>query len=892
LICGVATKKPWLRQECGWILYNCSQQSLTSADTQDWALDILEKLNEHKIIRTPEGVALWIEISSRFPHAKLPTHAWKHGDPLAAKDIQMLGNILKDVPTQAAEEEGFESQGSAGWKAQLHFAWDPVLAELYKAESSSGMANRKQNKSDKQRVSFETFWLTAVDGGLFDRSTSPERKKWGLLVLEKALQTSPPELVATVLSPNALHCVINALKSDERYLKKSAKKVVELVRPALERLRGHAAAEPLAAACIEVLLKVVDLGDFDQITRTKSFEDLSNSSQDHVCAALHITGEELLHDPDAKDSKDADIKRRKVLNFQARMFAHMLPKAGDRYSDNRFKRALEILIVWVDIAYFEVTEVFKPELAPETRDYIRERLALCFEQGLRQGVQGSELLREAISHIRSNEKAHVPQTVQFEEEVGDIVKKAWKQLNKLSSGPKEGPKDSTKVKKSKGKSGDAMENGTSTGTKQPPNAFTEGLMLLYSLVLFTIYNGEPDAVEMLEDLIAYHDSLDLKSDNAEAGEESGIDTLVLILRNFASKPSKFLRRITLQVFEALASQITAEGLEPLVRVLQCSEDARGLQKLSSMEGGEELDGTDDGTDAESGDAEDSDVEMDSDVEVLSANDEEDGDTSESSSEAGDTIEDASSDDDDDGDDENNAAQNALEVALAAALGTHKAPEDSDAADTSDSDSDMDDDQMMELDDKLTQVFREQQNNTSAKKSLQKDQKDAKETMINLKNRVLDFLDVYLKSSPLDPVAVSLIVPLLRTVRTATTKQVVDHAFQVLRDYWQRTKGWNNVPSVLVDSEDAATHLTTLLLDVHDEACLQSSNAHAAACSQASILLVKVMLNSGANVAVPVGVYADTRVRQLTDKDCAVQPGFFTAWQNWCVGAREKLVQAR
>ena len=163
LICGIATKKPWLRQECGWILFNCVKSFLADPKFEIYTNSVIDKLNAHKIIRTPEGLAIWIIIRKQFPYAKLPKHVWKHGDPFSRKDLSSLADVLKDAKVQpSGEENGFESQGSAMWTAQLHFAWDVVLSELYHMPIEK-KTQQKEGKESK-RIDFETFWAKAVDG--------------------------------------------------------------------------------------------------------------------------------------------------------------------------------------------------------------------------------------------------------------------------------------------------------------------------------------------------------------------------------------------------------------------------------------------------------------------------------------------------------------------------------------------------------------------------------------------------------------------------------------------------------------------------------------------------------------------------------------------------------
>lgn len=174
LICGIANKKPWLKQECGWILYGCI---LTFASSEmsvpdDFALDVVEKLTAHKLIRTPEGLAIWLEVSQAFPDAKLPKDVWKHRDPLSKKDITLLADVLKDAKTRSnSDEDEHKSQGRAVWSAQLHFAWGVVLARLYSLSgyTLNGELNRNHPKKDHKTIDLSSFWTNAVEGKLMNK---------------------------------------------------------------------------------------------------------------------------------------------------------------------------------------------------------------------------------------------------------------------------------------------------------------------------------------------------------------------------------------------------------------------------------------------------------------------------------------------------------------------------------------------------------------------------------------------------------------------------------------------------------------------------------------------------------------------------------------------------
>jgi DNA polymerase phi len=288
---------------------------------------------------------------------------------------------------------------------------------------------------------------------------------------------------------------------------------------------------------------------------------------------------------------------------------------------------------------------------------------------------------------------------------------------------------------------------------------------------------------------------------------------------------------------------------------------------------------------------DDDVEEDeesgSDAEMMDVDGEEDSDVE--VIEAGDA--DSDSDSDDEEEEEEEEEEDAAEVAafeakLAAALGTHRADQDLNAND-SEEDSDMDDDEMEQVDAQLANVFRARRDAVSQ----QKDKKDAKSNMVNFKNRVLDLLEIFVKKSHSRLLTLDLLLPLLRLTRRSTVKQIANKANSVLREYTKLCKG-SAVPKIAADDEDAEEGVEAiweLLRSIHKEAGHSGPPAHATAVSQASLLVVKVLVaHDKGLVAGAVDVYGETRKDMLLSTKSHVQPSFFTDWNNWCVSASKQL----
>ena len=219
----------------------------------------------------------------------------------------------------------------------------------------------------------------------------------------------------------------------------------------------------------------------------------------------------------------------------------------------------------------------------------------------------------------------------------------------------------------------------------------------------------------------------------------------------------------------------------------------------------------------------------------------------------------------------------LNAKLAEIVGTRPGNEDLDAEDSSSSDEEMTDEQMFELDVSLENIFRERKKVTSKKN----EKKDAKENIVNFKCRVLELLEIYVKQEHRNGLGLSLSLPILTLIRTTTSPLVSRKASDVMREYARLCKG-DGAPHIK-DTES----VFGLLEAVHIEAMKEGSNAHASACSQASLLLVRVLVAHDREcLRMVVKRYGATQESALFDSDCKVKTSFFTDWLNWCTSARK------
>jgi DNA polymerase phi len=391
----------------------------------------------------------------------------------------------------------------------------------------------------------------------------------------------------------------------------------------------------------------------------------------------------------------------------------------------------------------------------------------------------------------------------------------------------------------------------------------EGFILLYSLTLLQVYNGEGDAVMMLDDLDVSRKTM-LKK--VKGSGEEGSDVFVEIVLSFLGNPRTLFRKIGEEALSIFASEISAAGLSSLTSILDTEENIEGQKELFNQEEDDAEEGdTSDDSDAES------DVEMIDGVNEGSESDASDG--SETSDDGG-----SGSDEDESEDDAELTQFNNL---LAMTLQTSKpSVEGEDVEDTSD-ESDMDDEQMMALDPHLSQIFKQRSKTTSKKK----EREDAKQNVVQFKAKVLDLLAIYLEKQYSSPLTLNILLPIVRRTRASANKQLAEKASKLLKTFFDsRTKHKAPLPKPTdVDS------VWEILKKIHEEAKLGGgAKSHADACSSASLHVVKVLVGLGKeNYSGVVDVYAATQKQWFMEKKSLLQPALFTSFQNWSLNARQQ-----
>ncbi|KAI9658869.1 MAG: DNA-directed DNA polymerase [Trizodia sp. TS-e1964] len=794
LILELGKQKPWLSEECGFILYDSINEAYTAGTVGNsgYAQVVIEKVSAHGLAETPDGVAIWLRTKALYPGIEFPANTWHNRDPLDAKNRSMLARAMKNGCVPEAEQDEVPKPKKGFWSARLHFAWDTLLSWYF---TSSYMTDLDTNISN-----FKSLWKDLVDDNLFAAAVSDERKSWGFLVLGKAVSDAPGPFLRSIFSQNLMRCLINQLSDPERYLHASAQKSLRAVFARAER-DSDAGLE-----IVRAFLSENGTPSFDQITKTKTIDKLLQLAGGQNAGPLVALYQELIGRPGAEDAKTATVRRQLLVDQLLSLLRRQREQAGEV--------AIPLLNMLSTVGYFtnkDPSSAPSPPFSEASVNLFRARMLTAFTilLGNKADEKAASYPYLVLRDMRKREKYQGDKysfALELDNEIEAARSNAWRAIKRIHKKEKLGSDGIT--------------------------ARLGALNLLYCLVHFQLYDGDADSLAVLEELNLFYKNLYRKKIGAreDAGDASVV--LVELLISLVAKPSKLLRAATQLVFSSYAGDIGAEGLAVLIKVLATEENLRGQQSLFDEESsGEESSGDEEQmADADEVGDHDSDTvvastDIRSDMVAVPEAESSGGAQDSALEEPGEEI---------------LADITLAAIKIALSSGKEKGSKlDGDAS--SDDAADMDDEQMMALDPYLNKVF-EEKGKVEGRKA---QGKEAKETVVGLKNRVLDFLDIYLKQQSGNGLSLTLLVPLLQLMRQTSSKQVGERAAGLVREVSKHSKvvsmsaepgrggdwvgGYGGVSGFLYQTLEA----------VHAEAMVGRTKAHGNACSQASLVLVKL-----------------------------------------------------
>lgn len=384
---------------------------------------------------------------------------------------------------------------------------------------------------------------------MFALSSSKERKHRGFLLVQRFILSAPANNISTILGKNCIRCLANQHAQEERYLHSIAGRT-------LRTLQDRVRSEPRAVLpMLQSIIKLHGYANFDHLTKGKTLENLFR------CVPLELLKDVVknlalvLVSPGTGEAKLASSKRQILADYLL-MIVRSLPVPSSEDMLKLHRDAVgSILRLLVRLAYFDLYispddgTVSKPEpsITQDNRQTFRSRILSCLGHLVSKDPDPAYHPYEVVLDIQGRSATDHKPLFKADEEVRRCIERSWKALLKIHS----------KVE-SKGRADTPTHN---------------ALELLFSLTIIQAYSGEPDAVNILEELQGCYKSL-LKGKPA-AKQDSGSSALMDIILSLISKPSLLFRRLSQQVFTSFAPRIGEDDLGSMIRV-RTVELRRGL----------------------------------------------------------------------------------------------------------------------------------------------------------------------------------------------------------------------------------------------------------------------------------------------------------------------------
>lgn len=756
---------------------------------------------------------------------------FRNGNLLAQSNLTTLSKMLKETSESndaaAASGDAVPTNVQTGnWKPQLHFIWD-ILFDVYFPESASTAAGDHdllgKSLPTADRASFQDFWQVVVDEGLFNPTSTPQRKFWGFEVVAKAIKFAGGDDLPVVFTKNFMKTWMNQLSGQDKYLHKAAVQVAKALQSVTKE-------QPFVGfTLLSQLLGQNGSQNFDKLTRTKTVEG--------IMSGLDAAGVEKYLDyvmktfTEAHDSESGTAENQQIWAID--QLAALLRNPTVPKTDKTTWTILQHLLLY---GFFTVRKAnskspcqalhsaLTSAIVDKVTEVCRARFFSCLidltisqraresdkgKQSLAADESGKLWLSKALETMTALEadKKHVTPIIDVDEEIEQARKEANETLKTLKK----------------------------SATLQQD--VEQGLRILLTFALLKTYDDDVKAYEILDDVhkCAQRLAKPSASSSSKAAEDlPPIDLLVDALIAYLDQASSDLKALAGHVFGLISSQASESTVEHLIA------------QLEQIGGGDQSD----------------DEDEESDDDVMGENDDEEEGEDEDEEEDEEMVEEEDEDEATAGVDPEfrKRVAEALQVSgMADAEGEDEAESGSDNESDTDSIA-MDDDQMLALDDKLAAIFKSQ---TSAGK--QGNKASIVENM-HFKSRVLDLIEIYLRKQQANPLGFSFITPLIRLAQMSggQEKSVATKAANLLLRRFEKSE--------VVPVETSVESVAEILEEIHDLARKGQSKDIAKLCSQCSIAVAKSLAHAEHGDVV-TKAYRKSLEDYMTRKSSRLPPSF-------------------
>lgn len=289
--------------------------------------------------------------------------------------------------------------------------------------------------------------------------------------------------------------------------------------------------------------------NFDQITKTKTVEKIVTMVTDTSLDDLLQLLRRLAISPGIQDEKAAASRRRVIGDLLLSTVRSRSTVTSSKFIPSESERGIQqILSLLVELAYFAPNKqsnhagvIGGLPISSASHDMFKAKISSCLTDLISKSNDPSTFAYQVVCTIKSLHEQSTSFTplLVMDDAIAEVVAKAWKllgiiHLKLLSSSPLNRP-------------------------------LLTAFKLLYSLMILQVFNGDGDAVNMLDELEESFNKLQINETSKIPG---GSETLIEIILSLVAKPALLFRRIGPHVFSACAPYIDETALQPMIQVCE------------------------------------------------------------------------------------------------------------------------------------------------------------------------------------------------------------------------------------------------------------------------------------------------------------------------------------
>lgn len=337
---------------------------------------------------------------------------------------------------------------------------------------------------------------------------------------------------------------MNQLSSPGRYLHLAAEKAIKVL---LRRVQSETM---MAVPSLNGLMNPPN-GDinFDQITKTKTVEKLVTMVADSCLDDLLQFLRRLAMSPGVQDEKGAASRRRIIGDLLLSTARSRSTVTCSKPTPSEAEQGIQqVLSSLVELAYFTRNNqsnclggIDDPPISSASHDMFKAKIFSCLTDLTSKSKNPSTFAYHVVCTINSQLKLSTSFTplLVMDNAITKLIEKTWNVLGRIH-----------------------LKEQSSSVQNRP---FLTAFKLLYSLMILQVFNGDVDAVTMLDELEeSYHKLLSGKKSRTQGGPEA----LVEIILSLVAKPALLFRRIGPHVFSACAPYINESALRSMTQVCE------------------------------------------------------------------------------------------------------------------------------------------------------------------------------------------------------------------------------------------------------------------------------------------------------------------------------------